>query len=354
MPTTRPCDHGRRPPAHRGAEPLRAAWTGVDVRVLAPSPQMAERYSAIVCLPQAPGCRCSAVRATSSAGRANAGRPARARRRLPAQRRRRRRGRRRPPRPVAQCLRLRGRPGRLPRHAASRRPRPCTTSTSARLRGGDRAGAGRSPMCCRSGTTSSPAITCCASRPEYVPGLASAPPSAGLRRRAAADAGAGRALTPRAWWRRPNTRAVGAGAGYGPDRRRALGWLAPPRAFVCVCARARAALPLPAAGRSYRVADALNLRAARGVGARRVLVLPAGSTVQATGSGRRLVAGHGERGRPAFEGWASSLWLRRADERGLLGREAHRVEVEALDALESGPSARSRRLHTPAPRSSRH
>ena len=75
------------------------------------------------------------------------------------------------------------------------------------------------------------------------------------------------------------------------------------------------AVQAPLQGRSYRVADALNMRAANGVGARRVTVLPAGSVVTAPGivdgdwwQVRALVDG-----RPV-EGWASSLWLRRADE----------------------------------------
>lgn len=121
--------------------------------------------------------------------------------------------------------------------------------------------------------------------------------------------------TPGAWWRRPNARALsvlvlGTGLVGG-----AL-WLcfAPARP---VAIEPVAAMPdLPLAGRSYRVADALNLRAERGTGARRMLVLPAGTLVEATG--RRdgdwwqvTAQADGRR----YEGWASSLWLRRADER---------------------------------------
>lgn len=128
-------------------------------------------------------------------------------------------------------------------------------------------------------------------------------------------------MTPRIWWKRANARAlavlvVGTGA-IGS----ALWWFADP-----LPAHAQADLPAPPAvafhqdaplpGRSYRVADALNLRSAGGVGSPRVTVLPAGAIVTATGEQdgdwwrvRAVVDGVSE------EGWASSLWLRRADER---------------------------------------
>ncbi len=132
-------------------------------------------------------------------------------------------------------------------------------------------------------------------------------------------------LTPRLWWKRANARALAvlvAGTGAIGS---ALWWFAAPapaEAAQTETAQAGAApllashqeTPLP--GRSYRVADALNLRAAVGVGAERVTVLPAGAIVTATGMQdgdwwqvRAEVAGE------AREGWASSLWLRRADER---------------------------------------
>lgn len=122
-------------------------------------------------------------------------------------------------------------------------------------------------------------------------------------------------LTPRAWWRRANARALAVlVAGTGTFGTALWWWTAPgdppPRAPLAV----RLDAPLP--GRSYRVADALNLRAAVGVGSARVAVLPAGSVVTATGRQdgdwwrvRAEVEG------AAVEGWASSLWLRRADER---------------------------------------
>jgi len=128
-------------------------------------------------------------------------------------------------------------------------------------------------------------------------------------------------MTPRIWWKRANARALavlvlGTGA-IGS----ALWWFADP-----LPAQAQADLPAqpalafhqdaPLPGRSYRVADALNLRAAGGVGSPRVTVLPAGAIVTATGEQDgdwwRVQA---DVGGVREEGWASSLWLRRADER---------------------------------------
>lgn len=127
-------------------------------------------------------------------------------------------------------------------------------------------------------------------------------------------------LTPRLWWRRANARALAvlvAGTGAIGS---ALWWFAAPAPAEAAQTGAASLLashqetPLP--GRSYRVADALNLRAAVGVGAERVTVLPAGAIVTATGMQdgdwwqvRAEVEGE------AREGWTSSLWLRRADEK---------------------------------------
>ena len=119
--------------------------------------------------------------------------------------------------------------------------------------------------------------------------------------------------TPRAWWRRPNARALAVLVlGTGLLGGALWGWLAPPAAPVAALA---SSVVTPQAGRSYRVADALNLRAQHGVGARRVLVLPPGALVRATGERdgdwwRVVHETDGQR----FEGWTSSLWLRRADE----------------------------------------
>jgi len=125
-------------------------------------------------------------------------------------------------------------------------------------------------------------------------------------------------LTPRAWWRRPNLRALAVLAGgtallggllgmiWGPER------AGPAHAPVLASPVSTMA---PVAGARYHVREHLNLRAGTGVGARRLAVVPAGTRVVATG--RR----HGdwwqlsvELGGQRLEGWASSLWLRRADE----------------------------------------
>jgi hypothetical protein len=65
----------------------------------------------------------------------------------------------------------------------------------------------------------------------------------------------------------------------------------------------------------YRTHRALNVRAATGTGAQRVVVLPAGALVTTTGvrEGDWWQVNARLDGRQ-FSGWASSLWLRRADE----------------------------------------
>jgi hypothetical protein len=71
----------------------------------------------------------------------------------------------------------------------------------------------------------------------------------------------------------------------------------------------------PRAGARYRVVDDLNLREDHGVRAARMRVLPAGTVVSATGAtdGDWWRVQARVDGAPV-EGWASSLWLRRADE----------------------------------------
>jgi hypothetical protein len=124
-------------------------------------------------------------------------------------------------------------------------------------------------------------------------------------------------LTPRAWWRRANARA-GALLVCGTAL---LGGLLHALFAPAVSVRV-AALPAalahaeaPVAGARYRVRDHLNLREEIGINGRRLAVLPAG--VQVTASGKRrgdwwqvsaVVDGR------RLDGWASSLWLRRADE----------------------------------------
>ncbi|BDT58828.1 hypothetical protein MasN3_23220 [Massilia varians] len=123
-------------------------------------------------------------------------------------------------------------------------------------------------------------------------------------------------LTPRAWWRRANARALAVlvcgsallggvlHALFKPD--------AAPRAAMLAAAPPA---EVPVAGAQYRVRDHLNLREHTGINARRLAVVPAGSRVTATGQRRgdwwqvsAVVDGR------RLDGWASSLWLRRADE----------------------------------------
>ena len=127
-------------------------------------------------------------------------------------------------------------------------------------------------------------------------------------------------LTPRAWWHRPNARALGVlAAGSVAGGALLLALFGVPLTLPPSVELAEAPLPtadVPVAGAHYRVRDALNLRVAGGIGAERLLVVPGGTRVIATG--RRdgdwwqvranLDGKH-------VEGWASSLWLRRADER---------------------------------------
>jgi hypothetical protein len=125
-------------------------------------------------------------------------------------------------------------------------------------------------------------------------------------------------LTPASWWKRPNVRALAilvAGTwGIGS----LLLSVAPKSAMAMTTSTeditAIRAAPLTA-GRTYHVFEDLNLRAASGIGARRVAVVRVGATVTATGARdsdwwevRATVDGK------QVAGWVSSLWLRRADE----------------------------------------
>jgi hypothetical protein len=128
-------------------------------------------------------------------------------------------------------------------------------------------------------------------------------------------------VTPRHWWRRPNTRALAVLAGGTLVIGSGLAWLVTPAAT----AQAAALEPMPAVpqhehdvpepGARYRVFDHLNLRSSRSVDSRRLAVVPAGAIVTATGEHagdwweiRARVDGG------SLRGWASSLWLRRLDE----------------------------------------
>jgi hypothetical protein len=119
-------------------------------------------------------------------------------------------------------------------------------------------------------------------------------------------------LTPRAWWRRPNARALGvlcAGTfGIGS----ALLWLAGPSTAA---ARPAAVAAFAPETRTYRAYDDLNLRDGTGVFARRVAVVPIGASVTATGErkGDWWQVSARVDGREV-RGWVSSLWLRRPEE----------------------------------------
>ncbi|UVW26908.1 SH3 domain-containing protein [Massilia sp. H6] len=119
-------------------------------------------------------------------------------------------------------------------------------------------------------------------------------------------------FTPRAWWRRPNARALAVLVG-GTALVGALlqGLFGAPAGVQAAAHHGNT----PLAGERYRVRDDLNLRAAVGVNAARLAVVPAGTEVIATG--RRQgdwwqlsVELDGQR----QQGWASSLWLRQRHE----------------------------------------
>lgn len=119
-------------------------------------------------------------------------------------------------------------------------------------------------------------------------------------------------LTPRGWWRRPNLRAAGALAAGTAVLGTSLYMMGSGEPALAPAALAQAA---PVAGAHYRTHDALNLRAATGIDAPRLAVVPAGAKVTATG--RRegdWWQVQAEVDGLARKGWASSLWLRRADE----------------------------------------
>jgi len=140
-------------------------------------------------------------------------------------------------------------------------------------------------------------------------------------------------LTPRAWWQRPNARALlilVAGAwGFGSL---ILYFAHIKPAGALETAPAVAAAPPPAvanpppatggpqataliAGQPFQVHCYLNLRASAGTHARRLAVVPTGAMVTPTGARdgdwwqiRAVVDG------AESTGWVSSLWLRRSGE----------------------------------------
>lgn len=135
-------------------------------------------------------------------------------------------------------------------------------------------------------------------------------------------------LTPRHWWRRANARALAVVAGgtalFGALFMLAAGVWPQLQAQAQAQSQPQTQLqprPLQAAatvlapGRAVRVFDDLNLRAASGTGAARIAVVPKGSRVTTTGrvDGDWCEVTASVKGRQVT-GWASSLWLRRADE----------------------------------------
>ncbi len=129
-------------------------------------------------------------------------------------------------------------------------------------------------------------------------------------------------LTPSRWWRQLNLRAIAIVVLGTWGIASLIMWLVPPStaplmahaAGLPTAGVARPAAPLQA-GLRYRVHDDLNLRAAKGTGARRIAVVPAGSVVTTTGvrDGDWWQVSTRVEGRDV-RGWSSSLWLRRADE----------------------------------------
>jgi hypothetical protein len=128
-------------------------------------------------------------------------------------------------------------------------------------------------------------------------------------------------LTPARWWQRPNLRALAIVAAGTWGIGSLLLWLAPAPAMASTAPApegvAAVRLAAPASGRSFQVFEDLNLRAASGTSARRVAVVPAGAQLTATGArdGDWWEVSGKVAGKPVT-GWVSSLWLRRADDRG--------------------------------------
>jgi hypothetical protein len=121
-------------------------------------------------------------------------------------------------------------------------------------------------------------------------------------------------LTPAAWWRNANARAAAILVGGTWGIASLILWLvqAPQPAYAATMPAALAAAPKSGQYKTYR---SLNVRSSTGTGAEKVAVLPVGAVVTATGvrSGDWWQVKTSVDGKPV-SGWASSLWLRRADE----------------------------------------
>lgn len=135
-------------------------------------------------------------------------------------------------------------------------------------------------------------------------------------------------LTPRGWWKRPNARALFimlAGAwGFGslilyathaPAAATPHTSAAPAAANTAQPTQAGDTAQAARTGQPFRVHRDLNLRAAPGVQAARMIVVPAGAIVTPTGrhDGDWWQVSATLDGREQT-GWASSLWLRRSGE----------------------------------------
>ena len=139
-------------------------------------------------------------------------------------------------------------------------------------------------------------------------------------------------LTPRAWWKRPNARALLiliAGAwGFGTlilcfvhikpadavETAPAVAVSLPPATIEAPATGGPQATAL-IAGQPFQVHCYLNLRASAGTHARRIAVVPTGATVTPTGArdGDWWQIKANVDGAESV-GWVSSLWLRRSGE----------------------------------------
>ncbi|TFW22443.1 SH3 domain-containing protein [Massilia arenosa] len=144
-----------------------------------------------------------------------------------------------------------------------------------------------------------------------------------------------RYLTPARWWRHANARALAVLVGgtwalgtgllwlanapadaLAADRRPTLAGSADAPAAPQLTSTSETPAGTPVTGAHYRVYRDLNLRTAPGVSARRIGTVPVQSEVVSTG----VSAGdwwevRARTGTVETTGWASSLWLRRTDER---------------------------------------
>jgi hypothetical protein len=109
-------------------------------------------------------------------------------------------------------------------------------------------------------------------------------------------------LTPRSWWRRLTAANLALVAG--------MTWAVATALFL--------AFPAGVSSGSYRVAQALNLRASSATSSIRLAVVPAGTLIHATGkrSGDWWQLRARVDGKQVI-GWSNSLWLRRTDEAGM-------------------------------------